>query len=368
MLLAQEYGPVAHFHSTVTARLRGLFSSEFKAPRHVLVRRIELAEMNARGTSPDDNFTPALEAIGNLLQDELSKVFYGGQHSAMNAHHEIELRPVAPKAGPFYQHFLPFREALVSVLAGTYRRLFKLAAAHPHQVGRDRHQWAWDQLQPAVGESLDQIRDWYVLACDGENRYVQHIGRVDVVPGQTASLPIPLSVSVSPTSKSWCAPAWMFAVGVAYTGIGPLKTENVPTMDSEEKLDIAHTRLLLAGARRLFLWALRAVIERVRNEETAAAGAIPRQAANNTARGPNKRKGWEQRVKLYRAIQKVLSANPELQGMEFCAELDKRHAPPLSDWTEREEWREGLTWKEAWGNPALRRKIRRVRQEAMKDR
>jgi hypothetical protein len=56
----------------------------------------------------------------------------------------------------------------------------------------------------------------------------------------------------------------------------------------------------------------------------------------------------------------------ELSAGEFCAELDKRHAPPLFDWTERGEWREGLTWKEAWGGMGLRSKIRRVRQEAQK--
>jgi hypothetical protein len=61
-------------------------------------------------------------------------------------------------------------------------------------------------------------------------------------------------------------------------------------------------------------------------------------------------------------------AQDALQGMDLCAELDKRRAPPLLDWIESGEWRDGLTWKEAWGNPALRRKIRRVRQEAMKSR
>jgi hypothetical protein len=85
-------------------------------------------------------------------------------------------------------------------------------------------------------------------------------------------------------------------------------------------------------------------------------------------RGPNKRKGWEQREKLYRAIREVLTRNPSLQGMKFCAELDKRHAPPLYDWMKLGQWRDGLTWKEAWNNPDLLPKIRRVRQEAMKNR
>jgi hypothetical protein len=85
-------------------------------------------------------------------------------------------------------------------------------------------------------------------------------------------------------------------------------------------------------------------------------------------RGPNKRKGWEQREKLYGAIREILTRNPSLQGMKFCAELDKRHAPPLYDWMKLGQWPDGLTWKEAWNNPDLLPKIRRVRQEAMKSR
>jgi hypothetical protein len=84
------------------------------------------------------------------------------------------------------------------------------------------------------------------------------------------------------------------------------------------------------------------------------------------ARRFNKRKGWERKLKLYSAVQNTLKRNPSLQGIEFCAELDKRHAPPLYDWVRSGEWQEGLTWKEAWADARLRRKIRRVRQEAQK--
>jgi hypothetical protein len=118
----------------------------------------------------------------------------------------------------------------------------------------------------------------------------------------------------------------------------------------------------------VFLWRLEAAIETARNEETAAAGAIPAATGIDRTRTPNKRKGLERRLKLYEAIRKILSKNSALQGMAFCGELDKRHAPPLLDWIERGEWPEGTTWKEAWGNETLRGKIRRVRQEAMKDR
>ena len=82
----------------------------------------------------------------------------------------------------------------------------------------------------------------------------------------------------------------------------------------------------------------------------------------------NKRAGWQEREKLYVAIRKILEDDSTLEGIKFCAALDQRHAPPLHDWKERGEWSEGLTWKEAWGNRALRRKIRRVRQEAQKRR
>src|SRR5205807_1428706 len=120
------------------------------------------------------------------------------------------------------------------------------------------------------------------------------------------------------------------------------------------------------GARRVFLWQLGAVIDTVRDQETAAAGAIRAEAVSTRERRTIKRKGWEQRLKLYEVIQTILSANPSLEGMKFCAELDKRHAVPLLDWVEAKKWKPGLTWKEAWGNEDLRRKIRRVRQEAQR--
>jgi len=113
----------------------------------------------------------------------------------------------------------------------------------------------------------------------------------------------------------------------------------------------------------MFLWELSAAIATVRNEEIAAAGAI---RTDTQRREPNKRKGWEQREKLYHVIREILARDPSLQGMVFCAALDKRHAKPLFDWKKCGQWREGLTWKEAWRDRDMRRKIRRVRQEAQK--
>ena len=123
---------------------------------------------------------------------------------------------------------------------------------------------------------------------------------------------------------------------------------------------------MLKGARRTLLWDLAARCRTVRNEELVAAGTSHSQVSSTPRRGPNKRKGWQQKQKLYDCIRKILNANPSLQGIEFCAELDKRHAPPLFDWIESGEWREGLTWKEAWRDAILRDRIRRVRQEAQK--
>jgi hypothetical protein len=306
--------------------------------------------MKAKKGASHANLTPALNAIGALLLQELNEIFSVSAIEAMRAHDEIELKPISERTGPFYRHLQPLRKDLVSLLAGSYRRYFKLALAHPEQTGGDSHNWAWDQLQPAVGTILEWIRDWYMLACDG--------------PRQS----IPLDAPSVPPPKPWRAPTWLFEVSLAFVGIGPLKKKNVPPNDSEERLGAAHTRLPLKGARRVFLWELARAFERVRNEETAAAGAIPAELVKTQARGPNKRKGWQQKQKLCNAIQKILRDNPSLQGIKFCAALDKRHAPPLFDWVKSKEWQEGFTWKEAWGDSRLKRKIRRVRQEAIKNR
>src|SRR5712692_8950253 len=231
--------------------------------------------MKGRRDTPRDNLTPALEAIGNLLEQELNEIFYGWWTDAQSAHTEIEFALIHQKSGAFYRHFLPWRKNLVSLLVCSYRRYFKLALAHPHQLGRDSHKWAWDQLQPVVVAGLEWIRDWYILACDGENQFVRHIGSTEYVPGQTVSLSVPTTVSPFPPPKSWRAPSWLFAVSLALVGVGPLKEKHVPATDSNEKLSEAHTRLQLKGARRMFLWELGAAIETVRNEEIAAAGAIP---------------------------------------------------------------------------------------------
>ncbi len=263
-----------------------------------VVHPIKLAEMKGRRDTPRDNLTPALEAIASLLLQELNQIFSSGGMAALSAHAEIELAPVKQKTGPFYRYFLPWRKDLVSLLAESYRRYFKLALAHPRQAGSDPDKWAWSQLQPAVGATLEWIRDWYILACDGENQYVRHMGSTEFVPGQTVSLSIPLTAPPFPPPESWRAPAWLFQISLAFVGVGPLKEKHVPARDSEQKLGAAHTRLLLKGARRVFLWELGAAIERVRNEETAAAGAIPAATVGGQTSESNKApKHWLEGVK-----------------------------------------------------------------------
>ena len=176
---------------------------------------------------------------------------------------------------------------------------------------------------------------------------------------------MPISATVPPLPR-WQAPAWLFQISLALVGVGPLKPQNIPDTASEQKLGEAHTRLLLRGARRVSLWELASAFETARNEETAAAGAMRVEAMSGHRRRTIKRKGWERRLKLYKTIQTILSVNPALEALEFCAELDRRHAQPLFDWLKSGEWRSGLTWREAWRDPNLRRKIRRVRQEAQK--
>ncbi|MHB8486051.1 MAG: hypothetical protein ACYDCM_10025 [Candidatus Acidiferrales bacterium] len=227
--------------------------------------------MKTRNSVSDDRFPPALEAIGNLLEKELNEILYGGWSDGLSAHFDIDLAPLNDKSARFYRHFVPLRQNLVSVLSENYRRYFKLSLAHPHQAERDPHEWALAQLQPAILAVAEWIRGWYILACDG----AQPIASTEFVPGQTVSLPIPTTVSPAPPPESWRAPAWLFQVSLAYFGIGALKTEHVPATNSDQKLSPAHTRLLLKGARRVFLWELGVAIENVRNEEVAAAGAIP---------------------------------------------------------------------------------------------
>ena len=310
-------------------------------------------------------FTAALKAIGDLCEDGFAQVHSLSGVEALMAHSAIEQAAVGQKTSPFFRSFVPFRKQMVALLADSYRLYFRLTLAHPNQTGDAPDEWAWTQLQPAVYAALEWMREWYILACEGENQSVRHVGQIEFVPGGTGSLSISTVAPAFLPPTAWRAPAWLFVLS-PLVGVGPLKQHHVPAGNSEDRLGESHTRLILNGARRVFLWDLESAIGTVMKEEIAAAGAIRSEEVNAPIRGPIKRKGWEQRVKLYGVIKKVLSDNPNLQGMKFCAELDKRHAPPLFDWKKSREWPEDLTWKEAWRDKKLKTKIRRVRQEAKK--
>jgi len=235
---------------------------------------------------------PALKAIGELFEDGFAKLNSWGKAEALMVHSEIERMPVAQKTSPFFRHFVPLRKEMVALLADSYRRCFKLALAHVSQTGRDPDKWAQGHLWPAVCVVLDWIRDWYILACDGENQSVRRLGSMPFVPGQTVSLSIPTTLPPFPLPTSWRAPAWLFGVSIAHYGIGFLKKQHVPARDSGEKLGEAHTRLLLKGARKVFLWELGAAIETVRNEEIVAAGAVPAEMAGGQGEQANKPNHW----------------------------------------------------------------------------
>ena len=307
-----------------------------------------------------------MEAVDSLCEDAFARLDHLSGLHAISAHSELKQTDWQEKSAAFYRSFLPLRSQMIALLANGYRMYFKLALAHRKQTGGDPTSWAWTELLPFVRAALEWMRDWYILACDGESQRVRTIATIEFVPGKTVSTPIPTSAVRVQPSIDWRAPTWLFGVSLAFFGISVMKKEHMPSKDSEERLGTAHSRLLLKGAKRVFLWELEKAIAKVRNEEIAAAGAIRVDPLDGQTRGPNKRKGWQQREKLYIVMRGILSKHPHLQGIGFCAELDKRHALPLVDWTETEEWREGLTWKEAWTDAQLRRKIRRVRQEAQK--
>jgi hypothetical protein len=315
------------------------------------------AQVNAALAAP-------LEAVANLCEHAFAQLDNASSLQAIATHSATRQGSGQDKKAAFYRAFWPLQSQMIGVLGQTYRRYMRLALAHANKLGVDPATWAGLQLLPAVNAALYWMRDWYILACDGENQRVRHLATVPVVPGAEAS--ISLSAPPPLDSMPWRAPAWLFGISLAMFGVGRMKQKHIPNKESGEKLGPSHSRLLLKGAKRVFMWELGKALQVIANEEVAAAGAVRTETAQNAIRQPNKRRGWQQREKLYEVIRNILGSKPNLQGLQFCAELDKRHAQPLVDWIASGEWRAGLTWKEAWRIPELQRKIRRVRQEAQK--
>jgi hypothetical protein len=269
----------------------------------------------------ENRFAQSIEAIENLLLPELRDFFQAGWNDALAAHSEIKIRPIAQKTIPFYRYFVQSQLKLAAILTSSYRRYFKLALAQPQLIASGPHEWASQQFASVVDLISEWIRDWFSLACDGSNQHMQLIASVPFELEQTVT--IPLKPVESSTAVNWLAPAWLFQVG-AIVGIAFLRTEHVPDRNTEEKLSTAHTRLLLKGARKVFLFKLRTEFERVSNEELALAGTNP---AHPTTVQPRqyKRKGLPDKLKLYGVMQKILADNPSLEGKDFCVELDRRH-------------------------------------------
>jgi predicted DNA-binding protein YlxM (UPF0122 family) len=245
--------------------------------------------MTRVNNAPLTTFTSALKAIVALWEDGYAKLDHLSDSEGFRACLDIRELHFGQKTAAFFRYFVPLRKQMVALLAESYRRYFRLALAHAKQTGGDPDQWARSQLQPAMSAALQWIRDWYILACDGENQKVWHLGSFEFVPGQISSLPIPTRIPPFFPPTAWRAPAWLFVVSKSLAGVGPLKDQHVPRMDSTERLGEAHTRLLLKGARRIFLWELRAAIETVRNEEIVAAGATPLRAGDRQTDERNKR-------------------------------------------------------------------------------
>ena len=253
--------------------------------------------MKGVNNNSQNDLMVAVEAINNLTAQELGECFDSGQHVAQMAHDEIDLAPIERRPGIFYRQLVLWRRNLVSALSNSYRWYFKLALAHRHETGSYPDQWAWQAIQPAIRFTLEQLHDWYILACDGENQYVQKVssGSISFVPGGTVSIPISLSPQPIPSTKSWRAPSWLFQVAPTLGFIRPLKSKHVPDIDSNDKLGAAHSRLVLKLARRVLLWELGASIDKVRNEEIATASATPSQAVDAGATGTaehRKPKNW----------------------------------------------------------------------------
>ena len=264
----------------------------------------------------------ALEATGNIWLRGFAELRDLGLTEAIAGHAEIENAPTNGKSMIFYRRLLPLRRKSVALLAETYRLCLRLALAHPQEWGPDPRDWARAWLQPAVHLTFDWIRDWYVLTCDGQNQWVRRVGPIPVTPGQTVSLNIPTTVPPSESPKDWRAPAWLFEIFAPLTGIGLLKTSHVPANKTEERLGGAYTRVLLRGARRVFLWELREAIEIVGDEETAAAGTIPGQPTEDRKPKPRSPKGFEGLSHKKADLSKYTDVLTEKQAMAFSLKYE----------------------------------------------
>jgi DNA-directed RNA polymerase specialized sigma24 family protein len=226
----------------------------------------------AREPGDKSKLLSALQAVDSLWYQAFDQFCDQSISDAIMAHGEIEDAPVCQRAAPFYRHYIPLRNHLISLLAQTYRRYFRLSLANA-QHGDDPKSWTLAQLRPALDRATNWIHEWFVLACDGENRTVRRIASVKFVPGEQISVPIHGTVQDLTAPTSWHAPSWLFEISLVLVGIGLMKQNHVIDRNSEERLGESHTRLLLKGARRVFLREFRDAIQTVTYEEIANAAA-----------------------------------------------------------------------------------------------
>lgn len=305
----------------------------------------------------------AVEAMGILWGQRFGEFTQESEGEAHITNAEIERLPISQRNGRFYGRFFPLLEKLAVLFVETYRRYFKLALANPDECGSDSHEWAWNHLRARNGLAIEWIEDWFVLACDGENRYVRRIASIPFVPGKAGTVSIPMEMPTSLQLRSWYAPCWTFLVS-PLMGIVHLRTENMPETDSDERLSAAHNRLLFKGIRNLFLHKLRAEIETARNEEIAAAGAIANpSAASESSAG--KRRSTKPRPKGFEGLRKQRDLSQYDQYMDGLTEKQRMALSLRLEYGCRPgeiAVRMGISRKTAWGHiQAAQTKIDQLR-------
>ena len=267
-------------------------------------------------------------AASKLLVDDFAAVQSLGTMSAYNAHVEIETLPAPRKSAVLYRGLALWRRDLVRILGEGYRRYVRLTLGHAVTISRDPTEEAWLWLQPAIQAGIAEMRQWIMLACDGENDTVRHIGTVALVPNETVRMSIPTALQPPLLSSTWRVPSWVFWAYTPATGIGPLKMEHVPNPGTEDKLSDAFTKLIFCGARRLFLLELRRASEHVRDEEIAAISASPSLIQVSAPR----RSG----LIFNNREQKILDViNAGARGRKYAIALDAAGLRPRRDWREK---------------------------------
>jgi hypothetical protein len=198
--------------------------------------------MRSKKAKVDPALNAALKAVGNLCDQAFASFDRSSTLQAIATHSEIQGRNIPEKSAAFYRSFWPLRSQMIEILGQTYRRFMKLALAHASEIDVDPAISAGIQLRPAINAALYWMRDWYVLACDGENQRIRHLATVPVVSGENASISLSVPPPLVTQSTFWRAPAWLFGVSLVLFGVGLMKQRHMPDKESKEKLGLSHIR------------------------------------------------------------------------------------------------------------------------------